>query len=68
MPDAKQIATCICCSPVALCTPCCIDAWWGTEACGLSCLSFGKCCWMACAPICLSGACGDAKASSDYCF
>ena len=61
-----KVATCIFCTPVSFFIPCCIDEWWSMEACLLSYLNCGRCCWTICSPICFSCDIGNFKDGVDY--
>lgn len=64
---AQKVATCIFCCPVSFYIPMWIDEWWALEACCLSYLNCGRCCWTVLSPICFTCKLGDASSAMDYC-
>ena len=63
----QKIATCIFCCPTACCVPIWIDQWWSIEACCLSYLNCGRCCWTISSPVCFSCKLGDFDKGLEYC-
>lgn len=59
MSIANKIMICLFCSSTACATASLIDEWAACEACLLSYLNCGGCCWTICAPICHSFTIGD---------
>ena len=64
----NKICTCWWCHQCACCVGECIDMWASCEACGLSYLSCGACCWTLFAPICHKCECGDGGAAGQHCL